>query len=144
MLWLELVNSLHDFLKEDRDFTPEVILGFGGEIPREPHVRVCWGAGSMQDESGLLETPQGIFVEGWVHDKDGNNRREAYGELAALLKTVVAYVDKWATQNNIELTLTVLNHEDAFAPDYGFQLNLNTTVSQELINCSIFETLSQE
>lgn len=147
LLWLEMVNSLHQHYVDDGDFTAEVLLGFGAKILRKPHIRVAWGEGSLVEGEGELEAPQGLIVEGWVFDADGNDRVSAYVELAALLRKVVAGVYAWAGQTDTDITINIQNHEDALAPNYGFQITVNasTQVSIPLDDagdCDIIKALT--
>jgi hypothetical protein len=128
LFMLESVNSLYDYFDDDVTFTAETLLGFGGEIPRKTHIRVCWGDGSLEEGSGEFDSNQGIYIEGWVFDDDGNARYAAYQALSTLLRAVIKRLYLWRDAHpELDLDISVLNHADAFAPLYGFQINANTS-----------------
>lgn len=128
LFWIEAVNSLYDWFEANPEFDYPVLLGWGGETLRETHLRVAWGDGELEEGTGEYDSEQTIYVEGWVFDENGNQRRAAYGELSLLLRKMVKGVFEWRDlQNGLDIDISIQNHADFYAPHYGFQLTVNQT-----------------
>ena len=146
-LWIELCSSLHQYFDDHVDFN-KVLLGFDGQIYLEEYILVGLDDGALNEGLGELEAPQGLVVQGWVFDSDGNDRPKAYTELGALLKKSVAGILDWSNSlNDVSVSLRIQNDGDSFAPSYSFQITVNasTQVSIPLDDagdCDIIKALT--
>ena len=146
LLWIDLCSSLHDHFIDDVAFTHEVKLGYDGEIYNETYILVGLDDGAFRKVPGEFDAPQGLIVQAWVFDADGNKRRDAYTELSALLKQCVSGVMTWTNANDVDVSLTIQNDGDVFAPNYSVQITVSAKRSLSIAlddsgNCDISKTL---